>query len=70
MLGRSMGPLCLYELLRKVQEHLGGSRACSPQKMFRILQPPLYGKLVYSECMRLVILCIRSDTVPFDFKTV
>ena len=42
MLGHSMGTLLLYEILREVQKHLGGegSRACSPQKMFGISQPP------------------------------
>ena len=44
MLGHSMGTLHLYEILHEVQKHLGGggggSRACSPQKIFGISQPP------------------------------
>ena len=40
MLGHSMGTLRLYEILREVQKHLGGSRAWSPQKNFGISQPP------------------------------
>ena len=50
----------LYKLLREVQKHLGGLG----HKLFTISQPPrsvlklyhLYGKLVYGERTRLVLL--------------
>ena len=57
MLGHSMGILCLYEILRKVQKHLGGSG---------------HALSAYDERMRLVILWIyvailrRSISRPFS----
>ena len=35
-----MGMLCLYELLRKVEKHLGGLGHAPPEKFFWISQPP------------------------------
>ena len=56
MLGHSMGILRLYEILRKVQKHLGGLRhALSAYAM----------SLWDSNSVD-----IHSDTASFDFKTV
>ena len=56
MLGHSKGILCLYEILRKVQKHLGGLE---------------HALSAYAVSIRdLNSVDIHSDTVSFNFKTV
>ena len=38
--GAEHWPITLYELLRKVQKHLGGGLGAAPPENYGILQPP------------------------------